>query len=295
MKYAWFPGCKIPFHQPQYGEASVAVCRTLGIELVDIEMGCCGYPVRHQSFEASVLSSARNLALAAAEGLPILTPCKCCYGNLRHAAYWLERTPELRRLVDSWLAEEGLQLPGNAADFPESVHLLTALDRDVGARIIADRVATPLTGLKVAAHYGCHALRPGNVTRFDNPLQPTIFERLVEATGATAVYWPMRLECCGNPLFGKDDRMALKLARKKLVDAKAAGAQVVCTACTYCQLQFDTHRELLHEHMPLEGAPASVLYPQLLGLALGLDREALGLQRNVTDWTISLASGDRGA
>lgn len=288
MRYVWFPGCKIPYHQPQYGEASRAVCQMLGIELVDMELGCCGYPVRHQSFEASVLSSARNLALAAAERLPILTPCKCCYGNLRHAAYWLERNAKLRSAADAMLAEEKLALPKSADELPEPVHLLTALDRNVGADSIAERVTRPLTGLTVAAHYGCHALRPGNVTQFDNPLQPTIFERLVEAAGASPVYWPMRLECCGNPLFGKDDRMALKLARKKLVDAMTAGADVICTACTYCQLQFDTHRELLHELMPLEGAPPSVLYPQLLGLALGLGRETLGLQRNVTDWEAKL-------
>ncbi|QJT10829.1 CoB--CoM heterodisulfide reductase iron-sulfur subunit B family protein [Oceanidesulfovibrio marinus] len=284
MKYVWFPGCKIPYHQPQYGEASRAVCAALGVELVDLELGCCGYPVRHQSFEASVLSSARNLALAAAEGLPILTPCKCCYGNLRHAIYWMERNETLQKRIRRLLAQEGLHLPTRPVDWPEPVHLLTALDRDVGAPAIAVAVTNPLTDIKIAAHYGCHALRPGNVTRFDNPLQPTLFERLVEAAGATAVYWPMRLECCGNPLFGKDDRMALKLARKKLVDAMTAGAQVLATACTYCQLQFDTHRSLLHELMPLEGAPPSVLYPQLLGLALGLPPATLGLHRNVTDW-----------
>ncbi|MGD9187656.1 MAG: heterodisulfide reductase-related iron-sulfur binding cluster, partial [Desulfobacteraceae bacterium] len=61
----------------------------------------------------------------------------------------------------------------------------------------------PLTNLRVAAHYGCHALRPANITGFDNPLTPTIFERLIEATGASIADWPLRLDCCGHPLWKK--------------------------------------------------------------------------------------------
>lgn len=283
MRYAYFPGCKIPWHLPQYGQATQAVCSRLGLELTELEFGCCGYPIRHSSFEASMFTAARNFALAENEGLTIMTPCKCCFGNLRHAAWWLRESPELAESVRRRLAAEGLRLPQH----PEVVHLLTALDAPEsgrGAHRIREMVMYPLTGLRVAAHYGCHALRPGHVTRFDNPLEPTIFERLLQACGVTPVRWPLRLECCGNPLWGKNDELAAKLALRKLSDAAAAGAETLCTACTYCQLQFDAMRPRMAGLVApgaLEQAPPAVLFPQLLGLALGLDAEELGLEHNL--------------
>lgn len=287
MKYAWFPGCKIPYHLPQYGQASLAVCRALGLELLEPEFGCCGYPVRHISGDAAMLSAARNLALAHAAGASILTPCKCCLGNLRHAVYWLQRLEDVRQRVQGWLAREGLTLPPDL-DRIAPRHLLTVLDQDVGAEAIAAAVRHPQRGVRVAAHYGCHALRPGHVTQFDNPLQPTVFERLVEATGATAVAWATRLDCCGSPLQGRNTVMALRLTRKKLLDARSAGADLLCTACTYCQLQLDGGRGALLAASPLDSpldkAPPAVLYPQLLGTALGLAETETGLTRNATRW-----------
>lgn len=277
MKYAFFPGCKIPYHLPQYGQATRSACTALGIELVDLDFNCCGYPIRHQSFVASMFSAAWNFALARQHGLVILTPCKCCFGNLRHAVYWLRENEELRQRIRSMLHEQGLELP--PVNELRVVHLLQALDSDVGAARIASAVTLPLQDVRVAAHYGCHALRPGAVTQFDNPLSPTIFERLVKATGSEPVDWPMRLECCGNPLWGKNDRLAAKLAVKKLVDARAAGADVLCTACSYCQLQFDTLRPQLPQEA-VAGAPPAVLFPQLLGLALGLAPHAVGMEAN---------------
>lgn len=277
MKYALFPGCKIPWHLPQYGQAVRAVCSFLGLELVEMEFNCCGYPARHTSFEASMFAAARNLALAQEAGLPLLTPCKCCFGNLRHAQYWLARNTALRDKVQSMLAEEGLPPP----DDIRVVHLLTALDQDVGAEAIRAAVTRPLQELRVAPHYGCHALRPGYVTGFDNPLAPSVFERLIEAAGACPVDWPLRLECCGNPLWGKNDEMAARLAVKKLLDASESGAELLCTACTYCQMQFDQYRDKLPPTPGLAAAPPAVLYAQLLGLALGLDPKKLGLEQNV--------------
>lgn len=283
MRFAYFPGCKIPWHLPQYGRATKAVCAKLGIELVDLEFGCCGYPVRHSSFEASMFSAARNFALAERAGLPMLTPCKCCFGNLRHAAYWLHQNEDLAASVRRMLAREGLPWPRSM----EVAHLLTALDAPeygLGAERLASLVTAPLSGVKVAAHYGCHALRPGYVTRFDNPLAPSIFERLIQATGAQAVSWPLRLECCGNPLWGKNDEMAAKLALRKLADVFEAGADVLCTGCTYCQLQFDVLRPDLAPFAPpdvLEQAPPATLFAQLLGLALGLTAEEVGISENI--------------
>ena len=233
MKYAYFPGCKIAHHLPGYGAGTEAVCAALGIELVPVEFNCCGWPMTDESLLASIFSSARNLALAGRAGLPILTPCKCCFGQLKKAQARLDQQPDLAREIGRLLAREGLE-PAR----PEVVHLLTVLDRDVGPDKLRSLTVRPLTDLKAACHYGCHALRPSGLTGFDDPHNPTVFERLVQALGAETMDWELRLECCGQPLQGRDDRISQTLADRKLNSARAAGADKIVTACTYCQLQF---------------------------------------------------------
>lgn len=269
MRYAYFPGCKIAHHLPAYGLSVQAVCSALNIDLEPVEFNCCGYPVRHESQEAWALSAARNFALATRAGLPIMTPCKCCFGSLRHAQYWLEANPGLRDTVTAELEGEGLQLPKEPV---RVAHLLTVLDSDVGVQALTERAGDALAGLRVAAHYGCHALRPGNVTEFDDPLNPTVFERLLCALGAEPVPWEMRLECCGHPLRGRREAMSDALRQRKMNSAAQAGAAVLATACTYCQMQFSHAPETLSKN-----GPEAVLFSQLLGLALGLPRESLGL------------------
>ena len=280
MKYLYFPGCKIPGFLPQYDTATRAVLAVLDVAVFDTELSCCGYPVRHRSFEASVYAAARILAKAVQLNSVLLTPCKCCYGNLRLAHFWMTENTALRHDINGRLQKEGLRWQEHAEVF----HLLSVLRHDVGLEAIGRRVVRPLTKLKVAAHYGCHALRPADVVQFDDPLAPTLFEDLVQACGAEAVDWPLRLECCGAPLWEKNDRLSLKLMQRKLDDAVAAAADLMCTACTYCQIQFDTvRRDALSPDRQQAQLPA-VLYPQLLGLALGISEDRLGLARNRIPW-----------
>jgi heterodisulfide reductase subunit B len=269
MTYAYFPGCKIPYHLPEYGESTKNVCAALAIDLKEMEFTCCGWPLRHRSFEASMYSAARNLALAQRQGLDILTPCKCCFGNLKHAQERLARDRRLRDLVAEKLRKEGLELPQSV----QVKHLLTVIDEDAGADRLRQNAVNPLTDLSIACHYGCHALRPSRVTGFDDPFAPTIFERIIQALGAKTVDWDLRLECCGYPLRGRDDVVSTRLMRKKLENVRASGADLMATACTYCQMQFGQERDRLPANDPLHTAPEAVLFTRLIERALGLTDE----------------------
>jgi heterodisulfide reductase subunit B len=274
--YLYFPGCKLSPYLPQYDRSTRALLAAFGIGLDDTELNCCGYPARHQHLAASMLAAARNLAIARSRGLVLLTPCQCCYGQLRQAAYWLTQNTALRRRVNAELAVEGLHWAPDVA----VRHLLSVLAEDIGCAAIAARVSRPLAGLSVAAHYGCHALRPGHVTQLDNPLAPTIFENLLAAAGARPVDWPLRLDCCGHPAWEKNIRLSLALMQHKLADAREAGARVMATACTYCQIQFDIVRAS-RDTPPnaAEGLP-SILVTQLVGFAIGLPESDLELAHN---------------
>jgi heterodisulfide reductase subunit B len=134
--------------------------------------------------------------------------------------------------------------------------------------------------VKIATHYGCHILRLRDIVQFDNPFTPKIFDRLVEVTGAASIPCAARLECCGSPQFGINDGLSTDLTRKKLDGAQRAGADYLCVACHYCQLQFDRVQKMMLAQGKVQVALPSILYPQLLGLCLGIDGDTLGLDQN---------------
>jgi heterodisulfide reductase subunit B len=276
MKYAFFKGCKIPYYLSQYETSTRAVLKKFGVKLVNLDFNCCGYPNRDLDFKAFVLSSARNIALAEKKNLEILTPCKCCFGSLKHADYFLRENKRLRKDINKELEKEGLSWKGKT----HIRHLLTVLSDDIGLPAVSERIVKPQTGLMVAAHYGCHALRPSNVVHFDDPLSPSIFEDLISATGARTVDWPRRLDCCGNPLWGRNDSISLTLMQTKIIDASESGADCICTACTYCQIQFDEIQASKKKQGDKAPVVPAVLYTQLLGLSMGLPERVLGIRQN---------------
>lgn len=273
MAYSFFAGCKIAYFLPAYGSSALALLNKFGIKFAEQEFNCCGYPVRDIDFQSFLLAGARNLALAEQKNTDIVTPCKCCFGSLKFVEHYLKQYGEMKNQINAMLRAEGLQLGGRVT----VRHLLEVLHRDVGVNALRASVVNPFNGLKVAVHTGCHALRPGNVTRFDNPLTPGIFDELVALTGAASVFWSMSTECCGNPQWDKNRKLAVKQMQRKLVNAKQAGADFVCTACTYCQMHFDQNSQ--SEFFPSDRnrmIPA-VLISQLIGLSIGLPDEAIGI------------------
>ena len=277
MEFALFLGCTIPARLNQYESSSRAVLEKLGVGLIDIrEFNCCGYPLRNIDFKVFLLSSARNLALAEKKNLNVMALCKCCYGSLKKADYLLKENASLMEEVNTTLEKEGLKYEGRI----EVKHLLPVLHKDIGVEAIKGKMVTTFKGVKIATHYGCHALRPSQVVGFDDPVAPSLFDQLVEATGAESMEWAMKLECCGAPLWGINDRLSMDLTLKKLNDGKKSGADYVCAACPYCHIQFDKVQKMILSQRNVNHPLPSILYTQLLGLTMGIDRKVLGLEMN---------------
>ena len=277
MKFALFLGCTIPARLPQYEASSRAVLDKLGVEVVDIrEFSCCGYPLRNSDFQAAILAAARNLALAERQGLPLVVLCKCGFGMLKYAQHLMRENPSLREEINTVLNKEGLAWKGAS----EIRHLLSVLYHEVGVDTIKAQITRSYGGVKIATHYGCHALRPSEIVQFDDPVNPTLFDELVEATGAQSIDWQARLDCCGAPLFGTNDELSMDLTEKKLLSAHHAGAHYLCVGCPYCHIQFDTVQTMMKRGKGTTHLLPSILYPQLLGLSLGIDGKTLGLGMN---------------
>ena len=76
------------------------------------------------------------------------------------------------------------------------------------------------------------------------------------------------------------EKAAEDIAYKILMEAKNAGAEVIVTVCPLCHLMLDAKQKALEQrHGEKIGIP--VLYvTQLVGIALGLGPEELGLNMN---------------
>ncbi len=280
MRFALFPCCSPPVVLVQYESSTRAVLRKLDVEFMEIrDFNCCGYPFRNFNFKAFVLSSARNLALAERRDVNLITVCNCCYGNLKYVNHLMREDSSLAREINTMLEKEGLRYEGRV----RAMHLLDVLFNTVGIERVKEKIGRTYRGLRIATHYGCHILRPSKIVKFDNPMAPSIFDQLVEVTGAESVPWRTKLECCGAPLFGVDDDLSMDLTETKIKDAKQAGADYVCVACPFCHIQFDRVQKRIPWRLGTRHYLPSILYPQLLGVSMGISEETLGLDKNELD------------
>jgi heterodisulfide reductase subunit B len=276
LKYLMFLGCVIPYRIPSYEISSRKVLERLGVELVEMpEFNCCGLPIDSVAHDAMLVLAARNLCLAEEKNLNILTLCPGCAGTLRKVNKSLEADKRLKEQVNSHLKEIGMEFKGGKIVVK---HLIQALVEDVGLEKIKDAVVKPLTGLKVTEHNGCHILRPAKYLGFDDPENPVLLKRLIEATGAECLDYLYETDCCGAPIIGVNDTIPLYLAGDKLRNVKSVDAQALITVCPFCHMMFDINQPRIERLLEEEFGIPVLHYPQLLGLALGFTPQELALE-----------------
>ncbi|WP_428559966.1 MAG: CoB--CoM heterodisulfide reductase iron-sulfur subunit B family protein [Solidesulfovibrio sp. DCME] len=274
MKYAYYPGCSLQESAVEFDQATRAMLERLDVEIEEIpDWTCCGASAADSvSQPLGHALPARNLALAEKHlpGLDILMPCAACY--LNHLKLTRQATGAVTREVNHLLADEGLTYSGKGGRVR---HLLDVLSRDVGPDAVKARVTRELSGLVVAPYYGCQALRPYPV--FDDPEHPRSMEPVIEALGATVHPWRRGNVCCGASLMATHKDAAL--ASVSAILKAAAGADVIVTVCSMCQMNLDAYQSQALGH----GASAvAVLYlPQLVGLALGLSPREVLMEKNL--------------
>jgi CoB--CoM heterodisulfide reductase subunit B len=281
-RYGYFWGCYIQGRLPHLEKSTRAVMHRLGVDCADVDgLTCCPEKsmIANMSHDTWLLTAARNLSVAEAAGVDLLTPCPGCFGTLRGAAAEIASSPAQWEQVRRGLNHGGRVYRGAT----RVAHVVELLHRDLGPSAIRERVTAPLTGMRVAVHYGCHLLKPSGELAVDDPSAPTKLDELVHALGAASIEYEGKLSCCGGLLSRVDDEdTAQAMARRKLRDATAAGADAICLACPACFMQYDTTQLVLQRkgeelHVPV------LYYTELLGLALGLAADDLGLSAHRID------------
>jgi heterodisulfide reductase subunit B len=287
MKVAYYPGCSLHATGRAYDESirSIAGLMNLTLEEID-DWNCCGATAYMNVNEIlSFALSARNLALAAKSGLPVVSPCSACYTNLRKTEKYLAEMPDIKRKVDEALAAGGLRYDGGVV----SKHLLQVVVEDVGLDKVRALVKRPLKGLKVAPYYGCQIVRPFPMEEsVDNPV---MLDRLLEALGAVAVPYAMKTVCCGGALMGTREEVALRLCRNLLLCAQQQSANCIAVTCPLCQMNVDTYQGRVNEAYGTSFNIPVVYFTQLMGVAFGVGAEDLGLNRCTVPATALLPTG----
>jgi heterodisulfide reductase subunit B2 len=278
MEALLYLGCTVPVRNLNYETSARLTAERLGVTLRDHEaFGCCGYPLKSVSVMDTLVIAARNLALAEKEGLEICTLCNACTGTLAEAAHVLEHDPELKTQVNRKLEAVGLRYEG-----PVRVrHYMRLLWEEVGIEAIRKAVSRPLEKIALAPHYGCHYLKPSELTvGFDSPQVPKTLSGLIAATGATVVDYPSLKECCGGGVLGMSEEVANALARIKLEDVAKTGAHALVLVCPFCNVMYEGQQKKIAKAAGLDLKVPVVYYPQVLGLALGMSPEELGFKLN---------------
>ncbi len=281
-RYAIFLGCTVPVRSFHYELSARRVLSALGVEVVDLpDLACCGYPIEGIDHQTSNALAARNLAIAEAEGLDMMTLCSACTGHMAKAHKHLSSDKGAGELetINEKLKDFDLEYKGTV----KLKHFARVLLEDVGLERIKEAVTQSLEGIRIAPHYGCHYTKPSEAfDGFDDPIHPTSLDQLIEATGATAVNYKDRMQCCGGGILAIEEEAPLKMVNRKLEHIKDAGADAMTLICPFCNIMYDEFQPTIEKKFETEYKIPSLFYSQLLGLALGLDpKKDLAVKRNV--------------
>jgi heterodisulfide reductase subunit B len=275
MDYTYYPGCSLESTSKAYDESLRKVFELLKLGLHEIpDWNCCGATM-YMSVDEHLASSlsARNLAIAEPFGRDVVAPCSSCFTILSKTHRLMRENTEVRMSVHEALAPAGLQYNLSL----RIRHPLDVIVNDVGIQVIKLEAKRDLAGLRIANYYGCQIVRPER--GFDDRENPTTMDNLFEALGATNVYFPMKVRCCGGMLMTTHPDVGLKLVKELLDCAQESHADAIVTTCPLCQMNLEAYQRKINSRYDTRFEIPVLFFTQLLGLALGASSEELGLQR----------------
>ena len=260
MKVSYFPGCTLKNKAKDLDLYAYKSAEALGVTLEEIEnWQCCGGVFTTANDEvATKLSSVRALKYAGEKEQPLVTVCSACHNVIKQTNYAMQTNSQFADKVNRYMAADG-GYNGETQDY----HYLEMLRDLVGFDALKEKVVNSLKGKKIAAYYGCLLLRPNSVMRMDDPENPTIMEDFIRALGADAVVYAKRNECCGGYISVESPESAKRNSNAIIENAKAAGAEMIITACPLCKY-----------NLVKNGADIPVVYiTELLAEALGVKED----------------------
>lgn len=278
LNYSYYPGCSLHASAGEYDLSTRELFKKLSIGLTEVpDWFCCGATPAHNVDELLSLSlCAKNLELAEQVEGDLAVACAACFSRLKFTQHTLEESPTKRKQVEKAI-DAPVRLDGKVK------HLLEILAKDLGLERLTASVNKPLSGLKVACYYGCLLTRPTDVPNLDCTEAPTIMERVIEAVGAETVAWTHRLECCGANFTLSRPGVVIQLTNAILDSARAAGADCIMVGCPLCHGNLDIRQKEIESVYSTEYNLPVFYLTQLVGLAVGLGSDKLGLDAMIVN------------
>ena len=276
MKYAYFPGCSLHAIAVDYGQSTLEVAKALGVDLQEIpDWICCGATPAHATSDLlSVAMPVRSLIDAKKISDQLVVCCAACYSRFKFANKHMKERPDLKKDVEEILGEE---YNGDV----KIRHFLDIIINDVGLDRIKGLVKNDLKGLRIASYYGCLLIRPPKVMEFDDPEDPVLVDKLMEVLGAEVIDWPYKNECCGASFSLTRQDILLKLVGDILKLAKDKGAECIAVVCPFCQANLDMREKDVSKRLKMNIDIPVLYFTQLLGLALGIEPQKLGIGKQM--------------
>jgi heterodisulfide reductase subunit B len=275
-RFAFFPGCLIPARYPFMEFALRESLPKIGIELVDLEgASCCPDPIYFKSKDKTewLAVAARNLCLAEEQGLDVITNCSGCTATLSETYHLLKDDEALKTQVNRRLSRIGKEYRGTS----RVRHVAAVVRDEAGMDAVRESVVRPLDGLKVAIHYGCHLLKPSKIMQVDNPDNPQVLERLVEAIGGTPVRHKNWYLCCGKAC--ESDTVPTSMMHDLLSTVNEVEADLLGMICPTCFSQFDFGQLKVGKQFGKDFSTPPTYFFQLLAFAQGTPYDKLGFDR----------------
>ena len=276
MKYAYYSGCALHASAREFDASLRGVFGKLGIELKEPDKWiCCGSTPAHALSKLLGISLPwQNLVEIEKLGLPeVVVPCASCFARFKTAQEEVKHDGELAGQIEEIVNSP---LPGGI----KVTHPVGLFATDNMLEQMPGLVKRDFSGLKIACYYGCLLTRPPKVMQFDNCEYPQSMAKLRGALGIETVDSSYKTECCGATLSLTRNEIALKLCSKILEDAKQVGANGIAVACPLCHSNLDIRQKEIEEKYGKNFQLPIFYFSQLMGLAMGISYEELGLDKH---------------
>ena len=270
--YLYFPGCSLRTTAKDFDTSAKACAGALGMDLREMKDWLCCGAVFSNTSDNIITNSGPNriLARAQSEGNILVTLCAGCHNVLKRTSIQAKRDRAKQDQINEFNEEA-------YSGEMDVLHFLEILRDRVGFDKIKENVKVPLQGMPVGAYYGCLLLRPYREMKFDDPHRPTVIEDLLDSIGCTPIDYPARTECCGSYLAIPSPDTIMQLAGSVVQSARSHGARVIAVSCPLCKYNLELSQNRQSSVSQGSDALPVVYFTQLLGLALGLPPEELGL------------------
>ena len=276
---AYYPGCSLHSTSKELDSSFDGSMAKLDVDLTEIPgWQCCGNTAAHSVNRLLAAALPANELAKVKEDMKldaVAVPCAACFNRFQSANH---------QVRDEAMAADIARVVGRPYDGGVKVLNLVDVYHDrIGPAKLKEKVVRPFQGLKVACYYGCLLTRPPKVTLAEDPEYPVHMDAVVEAIGCTPVEWDSKTDCCGATLTLAEPDLVDDLVKDIITNARERGAEAIACACPLCQINLDTRQGEI-EKKDAAWVEMPILYlSQMVGHALGVSEEQLGLNRAMVD------------